>query len=231
MDGSWADAADTLAAVDEAADYFLATREEVWQGYYVLAAATVALPFWLLRRFATPLMSWVVLAMCGLGWAISLSMIVLAPLDLSLTFHQRCLHTELEWAGRFELRANETYSWELEPTAQRGTRYTEQTMYAVLMPWGPEEPELEESFVRLRERYRCGEDDGCTGWVHAPAVRRSGSTLESSGSRLYQLEMNLPGESAALASEAPPSTLFTLRVERSGACARPLPLPVAANDR
>ena len=31
------------------------------------------------------------------------------------TFHQRCLHTRLEWAGSFDLLVNHTYRWECSP--------------------------------------------------------------------------------------------------------------------
>jgi hypothetical protein len=43
----------------------------------------LAVPFALLRHYASPFVQWSVLAMCGVAWSLSLAMVALAPLDLA----------------------------------------------------------------------------------------------------------------------------------------------------
>lgn len=190
--------------LDDAAQYWLATREDVWIGYYALLLATLAMPVLLLRRYSHPLANPLVIALCAGGWAISVAMIALCPIDLSGTFHQRCLRTQLEWAGQLELRANETYSWRLEP-AESG-EYAEQQIYVALLPWSAAQPLVPDAFAAVQKvPYKtCTDEDVCPSWTPAPTEVLSTATL--SAGRVYQLQM----------STAPSASEFLLRVEQSG---------------
>jgi hypothetical protein len=196
--------------LDDAAQYWLTTRDEVWIGYYLLAALTLAMPFVLLKRYSNPLTNPLVILMCGGGWGISIAMIVLAPLDLSGTYHTRCLHTQLEWAGQFELLVNETYSWRLEP-AEDG-EYAEQRMYAALIPWAPQRQLAPDAFdaVQLPPYKTCVDEDLCPSWSPAPALAasRSATNMLQPG-RMYELQM----------STAPTASEFLIRVKNSGSYA------------
>lgn len=192
--------------LDDAALYYLSTRDDVWVGYYVLAFCTLSSPFLLLRHYSNPLSNPLVIAMCGIGWGISVAMIVLAPLDLSGTYHQRCLHTELEWAGQFELQ-NATYSWVLEP-AEHG-EYSEQQMYAALLPWAAGQPLWPDVFEAVRSPpYKtCTDEDVCATWLPAPTSSAPGSVL--SPGKVYELNM----------AAAPASSTFHFQVPISGSYA------------
>lgn len=207
MDGGNETLPSSQPPLDDAAQYWLETKDEVWTGYYLLIVATIAMPVLLLRHYSNPLASPLVIAMCGGGWAISVTMIALCPIDLSGTFHQRCLRTQLEWAGQLELRANETYSWQLEPV-EHG-EYAEQQMYAALMQWSPEQPLVPGAFDAVqRLPYKsCTDEDVCPSWTPPPtdALSSTASNMLQPG-RMYALQM----------STAPSPSEFLVRVERSG---------------
>eukprot|EP01043_Picozoa_sp_COSAG02_P065058 COSAG02_NODE_9699_length_2138_cov_1.149583_1_plen_367_part_10 len=192
--------------LDDAAQYWLATKEEVWTGYYVLIMAAIAMPILLLRRYSNPLANPLVIALCAGGWAMSVAMIALSPIDLSGTFHQRCLRTQLEWAGQLELRANETYSWKLEPA--QGGEYAELQMYAALLPWSSEQSLVPDAFDAVqRPPYKtCTDEDVCPSWTPAPAKKLSTSSNVLQPGTVYELQM----------STAPDPSEFLVRVERSG---------------
>eukprot|EP01043_Picozoa_sp_COSAG02_P042668 COSAG02_NODE_3645_length_6430_cov_55.318907_1_plen_984_part_00 len=192
--------------LDDAAQYWLATKDEVWTGYYVLIVAAIAMPILLLRRYSNPLANPLVIALCAGGWAISVVMVALCPIDLSGTFHQRCLRTQLEWAGQIELRANETYSWRLEPA--EGGEYAEQQMYAALLPWSPEQSLVPDAFDAVqRHPYKtCTDEDVCPSWTPSPTEVLSKANNVLHPGTVYELQM----------STAPDRSEFLVRVERSG---------------
>ena len=90
---------------------YYASRDSWWWGYYLEFFCAAIVPIVMLRHYADPYVHWLIFVICGLAWTLSLSLVLLAPIDISETIHQRCAHTSYDWVGVFQL-AGGTYTWE-----------------------------------------------------------------------------------------------------------------------